>query len=92
MKTGSWDAVTPLVSLGMKLFFRLVDRHMPFHITLISVCFTNLQLCCLGTRGSIVSFFSQGSPVKPKEAPSAEVRRAGLQPNYNLNVCRSLYV
>ncbi|XP_023659006.2 DNA polymerase iota isoform X1 [Paramormyrops kingsleyae] len=72
IRSGSWDAVTPLVSLAMKLFFRLVDRHMPFHITLISVCFTNLQLCCLGTRGSIVSFFSQGSPVKPKEAPSAE--------------------
>ncbi|XP_031426361.1 DNA polymerase iota isoform X2 [Clupea harengus] len=61
--TGSCDALAQLVNIAMKLFHKMIDTNSPFHLTLINVCFSNLQSKSDG-RGSITSFFTQRSPKK----------------------------
>ncbi|XP_054628308.1 DNA polymerase iota isoform X3 [Dunckerocampus dactyliophorus] len=60
------DAVVQLVSVAMKLFSKMVDTHAAFHLTLINVCFSNLQTRgpSASGRGSITSFFVHGSSPK----------------------------
>ncbi|XP_070821179.1 DNA polymerase iota isoform X1 [Chaetodon trifascialis] len=53
------DAVVQLVPLAMKLFHKLVDSNAAFHLTLINVCFSNLQT--RGAATTIASFFAQHS-------------------------------
>ncbi|XP_068617001.1 DNA polymerase iota [Brachionichthys hirsutus] len=50
------DVVVQLVPLAMKLFHKLVDSSAAFHLTLINVCFSNLQT---RGKGSITSFFTE---------------------------------
>ncbi|XP_043094707.1 DNA polymerase iota isoform X2 [Puntigrus tetrazona] len=57
---GSSEAVPQLLSLSEKLFHKMVDTREPFHLTLLNVCFSNLQAKS-SSRGSIASFF-QKSP------------------------------
>ncbi|XP_057687621.1 DNA polymerase iota isoform X2 [Corythoichthys intestinalis] len=58
------DTLAQLLSLAMKLFSKMVDMAAPFHLTLISVCFSNLQIQA-PTRGAITSFFAPAaSPLK----------------------------
>ncbi|KAI5615241.1 DNA polymerase iota isoform X1, partial [Silurus asotus] len=54
---GSPEAVPLLVAIAMKLLHKLVDIREPFHLTLLNVCFTNLQ-ARTSTRNSISSFFT----------------------------------
>ncbi|XP_062398808.1 DNA polymerase iota [Sardina pilchardus] len=61
--TGSCDALAQLLSMAMKLFQKMIDTNTPFHLTLINVCFSNLQSKSDG-KGSITSFFTQRSPKK----------------------------
>ncbi|XP_076125675.1 DNA polymerase iota isoform X1 [Alosa pseudoharengus] len=61
--TGSCDALAQLLSMAMKLFQKMIDTSTPFHLTLINVCFSNLQSKSDG-KGSITSFFTQRSPKK----------------------------
>ncbi|XP_051981789.1 DNA polymerase iota isoform X1 [Xyrauchen texanus] len=58
---GSSEALPQLLSMAMKLFHKVVDLREPFHLTLLNVCFSNLQAKCSSKR-SIVSFFAQKSP------------------------------
>lgn len=60
---GKGDAVAQLVSLAMKLFHKMVDSGAPFHLTLINVCFSNLQsrTAASSVKGSIASFFAQSN-------------------------------
>ncbi|XP_045890881.1 DNA polymerase iota [Micropterus dolomieu] len=55
------DAVVQLVPFAMKLFHKMVDSSTTFHLTLINVCFSNLQTrgTAVGAKGSITSFFTQ---------------------------------
>lgn len=46
-----------LVSIAMKLLHKLVDVREPFHLTLLNVCFTNLQTKP-SNRNTISSFFT----------------------------------
>ncbi|XP_061836357.1 DNA polymerase iota isoform X2 [Nerophis lumbriciformis] len=64
---GSDDTVLQLVSLAMKLFSKILDINTAFHLTLINVCFSNLQAKgpSAGGRSSIKSFFAHGSSPKP---------------------------
>uniref|UniRef100_A0A1A8P6G1 Polymerase (DNA directed) iota n=1 Tax=Nothobranchius pienaari TaxID=704102 RepID=A0A1A8P6G1_9TELE len=67
------EAVVPLVSMAMKLFQKMVDSSADFHLTLINVCFSNLQMrgAAVSGRGAITSFFTQNaSPRKPQLLPS----------------------
>lgn len=61
------DALVQLVPLAMKLFHKMVDASAAFHLTLLNVCFSNLQTRGPATsgKGSITSFFTLStSPVK----------------------------
>ncbi|TSO98505.1 DNA polymerase iota [Bagarius yarrelli] len=54
---GCPEAVPQLVSIAMRLLHKLVDVREPFHLTLLSVCFTNLRNKP-STKSSISSFFT----------------------------------
>ncbi|XP_011477067.1 DNA polymerase iota isoform X1 [Oryzias latipes] len=72
------DAVLPLVSLAMKLFHKMVDGGSAFHLTLINVCFSNLQSRAAGAggKGAITAFFPRRSQ-NQDSAPSIDGRRSG---------------
>ncbi|XP_022531452.2 DNA polymerase iota [Astyanax mexicanus] len=55
--TGCGEAVPQLLSIVMKLFHKLVNAGDPFHLTLLNVCFSNLQTKNSG-RNAISSFFT----------------------------------
>nr|XP_054586199.1 DNA polymerase iota-like [Nothobranchius furzeri]XP_054586200.1 DNA polymerase iota-like [Nothobranchius furzeri] len=74
------EAVVQLVLMAMKLFQNMVDSSADFHLTLLDVCFSNLQ-----TRGAavsaITSFFTQNtSPRKPQHLPSQNQVRKNPTP------------
>ncbi|KAF4074826.1 hypothetical protein AMELA_G00243390 [Ameiurus melas] len=54
---GCPEAVPQLVSIAMKLLRRLVDVREPFHLTMLNMCFTNLQ-AKTPNRNTISSFFT----------------------------------
>ncbi|XP_013366274.1 PREDICTED: DNA polymerase iota isoform X2 [Chinchilla lanigera] len=49
--TGSCDVMTPLVNILMKLFRNMINVKMPFHLTLLSVCFCNLKALNIAKKG-----------------------------------------
>nr|XP_037838205.1 DNA polymerase iota isoform X2 [Chlorocebus sabaeus] len=51
--TGNYDVMTPMVDILMKLFRNMVNVKMPFHLTLLSVCFCNLKAVNTAKRGLI---------------------------------------
>ncbi|XP_066103034.1 DNA polymerase iota [Saccopteryx bilineata] len=51
--TGSYNAMTPMVDILMKLFRNMVNVKMPFHLTLLSVCFCNLKASSTAKKGTI---------------------------------------
>lgn len=64
MSAGGCDeAVAHLTPLAMKLFHKMVTPQAAFHLTLINVCFSNLQskAAAASAKGSIASFFSQSA-------------------------------
>ncbi|XP_020774326.1 DNA polymerase iota isoform X3 [Boleophthalmus pectinirostris] len=64
------DAVVQLKPLAMKLFQKMVDTNKAFHLTLINMCFSNLQArvsTSASGKSSLMSFFRQSpSPKKTK--------------------------
>ncbi|XP_054439652.1 DNA polymerase iota [Pteronotus mesoamericanus] len=51
--TGTYDVMTPMVDILMKLFRNMVNVKMPFHLTLLSVCFCNLKVVKTAKKGTI---------------------------------------
>ncbi|XP_036178662.1 DNA polymerase iota isoform X3 [Myotis myotis] len=51
--TGSYDVMTPMLDILMKLFRSMVNVKMPFHLTLLSVCFCNLKSLNTTKKGTI---------------------------------------
>ncbi|XP_028630054.1 DNA polymerase iota [Grammomys surdaster] len=49
--TGNYDAMPPLIDILMKLFRNMVNVKMPFHLTLLSVCFCNLKALSSTKKG-----------------------------------------
>ncbi|XP_063087674.1 DNA polymerase iota isoform X2 [Cavia porcellus] len=49
--TGNSDVMTPLINILMKLFRNMVNVKMPFHLTLLSVCFCNLKALNTAKKG-----------------------------------------
>ncbi|EHB03452.1 DNA polymerase iota [Heterocephalus glaber] len=49
--TGNCDVMTSLVNILMKLFRNMVNVKMPFHLTLLSVCFCNLKALIRAKKG-----------------------------------------
>ncbi|XP_062873810.1 DNA polymerase iota [Trichomycterus rosablanca] len=66
---GRGEAVPQLVSIAIKLFHKLVKVSEPFHLTLLNVCFTNLQPRNQG-RNHISSFFTQKPTAAGQEGSS----------------------
>ncbi|XP_067084631.1 DNA polymerase iota isoform X1 [Osmerus mordax] len=63
--SGSRDAIAQLISIALKLFHKMVDTSAAFHLTLINVCFSNLQpRGAASTKAAINSFFTPRSPGK----------------------------
>ncbi|KAG2465522.1 POLI polymerase, partial [Polypterus senegalus] len=67
-----------LVDLCMKLFAKMFDLKMPFHITLLNVCLSNLQPVSTSSKGSIGFFLTNGTKSPLKSTVSTEVL---LQPS-----------
>ncbi|XP_024894311.1 DNA polymerase iota [Pteropus alecto] len=53
MRLGNYDVMTPMVDILMKLFRNMVNVKMPFHLTLLSVCFCNLKALNTAKKGTI---------------------------------------
>ncbi|NXT54484.1 POLI polymerase, partial [Pluvianellus socialis] len=58
----SSNLISPLVDILMKLFRKMIDVALPFHLTLLSVCFSNLKDLPSGKKGSIGFYLKQMSP------------------------------
>ncbi|XP_034026822.1 DNA polymerase iota [Thalassophryne amazonica] len=63
------DAVVQLLPLAMKLFHKMIDSSASFHLTLINVCFTNLQTKELPVsgKGSITAFFTKDTSLRKSQ-------------------------
>uniref|UniRef100_A0A8C4L5K8 DNA polymerase iota n=1 Tax=Equus asinus asinus TaxID=83772 RepID=A0A8C4L5K8_EQUAS len=57
--TGNYDVMTPMVEILMKLFRNMVNVKMPFHLTLLSVCFCNLKALNTAKKGTIDYYLTQ---------------------------------
>ncbi|NXE15307.1 POLI polymerase, partial [Lophotis ruficrista] len=58
----SSNLLPPLVDILMKLFRKMIDVELPFHLTLLSVCFSNLKDLPSSKKGSIGFYLKQMSP------------------------------
>ncbi|XP_035748818.1 DNA polymerase iota isoform X2 [Egretta garzetta] len=58
----SSNVIAPLVDILMKLFRKMIDVALPFHLTLLSVCFSNLKDLPSSKKGSIGFYLKQMSP------------------------------
>ncbi|XP_007519299.2 DNA polymerase iota isoform X2 [Erinaceus europaeus] len=63
--TGNYDVMTPMVDIVMKLFRNMVNVKMPFHLTLLSVCFCNLKTLNTTKKGTIDYYLTPSSPATP---------------------------
>ncbi|XP_024860853.1 DNA polymerase iota isoform X2 [Kryptolebias marmoratus] len=68
------EAVVQLMPLAMKLFHKMVDGSAAFHLTLINVCFSNLQSRgAAGSRkGTITSFFTHSASPRKSQILSSQ--------------------
>ncbi|XP_056134753.1 DNA polymerase iota [Lampris incognitus] len=74
ISSGSSDVLAQLVTTAMKLFHKMVDSKAGFHLTLINVCFTNLQsrVAAAGSKGSITSFLTCNTSSKRTQGSSQD--------------------
>ncbi|NXN33021.1 POLI polymerase, partial [Nycticryphes semicollaris] len=57
----SSNLISPLLDVLMKLFRKMIDVDLPFHLTLLSVCFSNLKDLPSSKKGSIGFYLKQMS-------------------------------
>ncbi|XP_068780482.1 DNA polymerase iota isoform X1 [Struthio camelus] len=58
----SSSIISPLVDILMKLFRKMINVDLPFHLTLLSVCFSNLKDLPSSKKGSIGFYLTEVSP------------------------------
>ncbi|XP_014324974.1 DNA polymerase iota isoform X1 [Xiphophorus maculatus] len=75
------DAVSQLVPLAVKLFHKMVDSNAAFHLTLINVCFSNLQSRgpAASGKGAITSFFTQSASPRKSQISSTQNQNNSAQ-------------
>ncbi|XP_012733910.2 DNA polymerase iota [Fundulus heteroclitus] len=75
------DAASLLVPLAMKLFHKMVECGAAFHLTLINVCFSNLQSRgpAVSGKGAITSFFTQSASPRKSQISSSQNRDSSTQ-------------
>ncbi|XP_065804451.1 DNA polymerase iota [Labrus bergylta] len=68
------DAVVQLLSLALKLFHKMVESSTAFHLTLLNVCFSNLQTREAATsgKGSIAHFFTHSTSPRKTQSISSQ--------------------
>ncbi|XP_067401519.1 DNA polymerase iota isoform X2 [Emydura macquarii macquarii] len=79
--TGNCDIMAPLVGILMKLFRKMIKVELPFHLTLLSVCFSNLKVLPSFTKGSIGFYLTRSSP------PSSSGKKMEGVPQEQENCC-----
>ncbi|XP_016409438.1 DNA polymerase iota isoform X2 [Sinocyclocheilus rhinocerous] len=79
---GSSEAVPQLLGLSMKLFHKMLDTREPFHLTLLNVCFSNLQAKS-SSKSSIASFFTQKFPTTTQMTSQQQVELDICEPAAN---------
>ncbi|XP_043931098.1 DNA polymerase iota isoform X2 [Protopterus annectens] len=70
--TGCYDITAPLVEILLKLFRKMIDVRLPFHITLLNVCFSKLKTTVPSFRGSIGFFLAQKKSSKMDSCQKTE--------------------
>ncbi|XP_054895218.1 DNA polymerase iota [Poeciliopsis prolifica] len=75
------DGVSQLVPLAVKLFHKMVDCSAAFHLTLINVCFSNLQSRAppASGKGAITSFFTQSASPRKSQTSSVQSQNNSAQ-------------
>lgn len=75
------EAVSQLVPLAVKLFHKMVDCSTAFHLTLINVCFSNLQSRgpAVTGKGAITSFFLQSASPRKSQISSLQNQKISAQ-------------
>ncbi|KAM4746589.1 DNA polymerase iota [Anableps anableps] len=92
------DAVSQLVPLAVKLFHKMVDCSTAFHLTLINVCFSNLQSRgpAVSGKGAITSFFMQSSSPRKSQISSLQNQNNSAQNadscllDHQVNACSNM--
>ncbi|XP_056889983.1 DNA polymerase iota isoform X2 [Takifugu flavidus] len=84
------DAVAQLGPLAMKLFHKMVDGSTSFHLTLINVCFSNLQSRVAASSGkaSITSFFTHSNATQALSTQRQEP--SSHSTNLQLSACSTI--
>ncbi|KAM8793521.1 DNA polymerase iota-like [Eudromia elegans] len=59
----SSSVIPPLADILMKLFRKMINVELPFHLTLLSVCFSNLKDLPSTKKGSIGFYLTEVSPL-----------------------------
>ncbi|XP_034257421.1 DNA polymerase iota isoform X2 [Pantherophis guttatus] len=60
--SGDTSVKAHLVSILMKLFRKMINVEVPFHLTLLNICFSNLKDPPASSKESIQFYLSQSSP------------------------------
>ncbi|CAH2296656.1 DNA polymerase iota [Pelobates cultripes] len=81
MGTENKDVTSPLMELLMKLFEKMIDVKMPFHLTLINVCFANLKAS--NTSRNAIGFYltQKAQPKDSQSRKETDVAMDGLKSN-----------
>ncbi|XP_072243577.1 DNA polymerase iota isoform X2 [Leuresthes tenuis] len=85
------DAVVQLVPLAMKLFHKMVDSGAAFHLTLINVCFSNLQTRgAISGKGAITSFFTQSTSPRKTQDDSSQSAESHCLDHHQVSTCNMM--
>ncbi|KAM4575826.1 DNA polymerase iota [Odontesthes bonariensis] len=86
------DAVVQLVPLAMKLFHKMVDSGAAFHLTLINVCFSNLQTrgAAVSGKGAITSFFTQSTSPRKTQDDSSQSAESHYLDHHQVGTCNTM--
>lgn len=69
----SSNIISPLIDILLKLFRKMVNVNLPFHLTLLNVCFSNLKDVPSSKKGSIGFYLKQMSPPTSGSCKSVQV-------------------
>ncbi|XP_029141982.1 DNA polymerase iota [Protobothrops mucrosquamatus] len=62
ISSGDTSVKAHLISILMKLFRKMINVEVPFHLTLLNICFSNLKDPPASSKESIQFYLSQSSP------------------------------
>ncbi|XP_053909289.1 DNA polymerase iota [Cuculus canorus] len=69
---GNANLLSPLVDVLMKLFHKMINVEVPFHLTLLSVTFSNLKELPSTKKGSIGFYLKEMPPKRDREVDDGD--------------------